>query len=100
MTFSWDQLIVWIIIGLIVGNIVGRLFWDEKKGLHFQSFALGLVGAVIGGLIFGLFGILPNLDLISISLRDIVSAFVGSLIVLMSLWIWKRYRGSDGSHSS
>lgn len=99
MTFSWDQLIVWIIIGLIVGNIVGRLFWDEEKGLHFQSFALGLIGAVIGGLIFGLFGILPNLDLISISLRDIVSALVGSIIVLISLWVWKRSKKSDGSSS-
>lgn len=34
-------------------------------------------------------GLLPGLDKIAISLRDIVAAVVGSLIVLVVLWIWK-----------
>ena len=44
----------------------------------------------IGGFVFNLLGIWPSLDSVDISLRDIVSAFVGSLIFLIILWIFRR----------
>jgi uncharacterized membrane protein YeaQ/YmgE (transglycosylase-associated protein family) len=43
---------------------------------------LGLAGAIVGGLLFRLLGILPGLDQISISLHDVVAAFVGCRSVL------------------
>ena len=33
----------------------------------------------------------PQLDKVSISLRDIVAAFVGSLIILLALWLWDKF---------
>ena len=36
-------------------------------------------------------GLFPNLDWISISLRDVVAAFVGSLILLAALWAWDKF---------
>jgi drug/metabolite transporter superfamily protein YnfA len=48
----------------------------------------------VGGLLFRLFGILPALDGIAISLRDVVAAFGGSLIVLAALWLWNRTQKS------
>jgi hypothetical protein len=45
-------------------------------------------------LLFRIFGFLPTLDKITISLRDIVAAIVGSLIVLVALWLWKRSSSS------
>jgi hypothetical protein len=42
------------------------------------------------GLLFRVFGLFPELDKVSISLRDVVAALVGSLIVLVGLWAWRR----------
>jgi uncharacterized membrane protein YeaQ/YmgE (transglycosylase-associated protein family) len=54
-----------------------------------------LVGALIGGTIVRLFGIWPALDSIAISLRDVIAAFIGSLIFLLILWIVKTRRASS-----
>lgn len=80
---SVDQLIVWIDVGLIGGCLVGFLITWERSGFGlFCSLALGLAGAVVGGLLFRLFDILPVLDRARVSLRDIVAAVLGSFVVL------------------
>ena len=33
-----------------------------------------------------------ELDSVSVSLRDIVAAVCGSLVVLLALWAWRRFR--------
>ena len=88
---SLDHVIVWIVVGLIGGGLAGRLITWERKGFGLlRNLALGLVGAIVGGLLFSLFGIWPGLDKITISLRDVVAAVIGSLIVLGALWLWRR----------
>ena len=52
------------------------------------NLALGLIGALVGGLMVRMFGLFPRLDAIAISLRDVVAACVGSLVVLAALWAW------------
>jgi uncharacterized membrane protein YeaQ/YmgE (transglycosylase-associated protein family) len=95
---SVDQLIVWIIVGLIGGGLASRIItWHSEGFGRFRNLGLGLAGALIGGLLFRLFGIWPGLDRIAISLRDVVAAVVGSLLVLAALWIWQKYRISDES---
>jgi len=90
---SIDQLIVWIVVGLLGGGLAGALMAWERGGFGlFRNLALGLAGALIGGLLFRVFGIWPGLDKIAISLRDVVAAFVGSLVVLAVLWIWQKFR--------
>jgi uncharacterized membrane protein YeaQ/YmgE (transglycosylase-associated protein family) len=87
------DLIVWVIVGLLAGSLAGTIVTGKWAGLgRWTSLGVGLVGALIGGLIFSLFGIWPGLDAISISLRDIVAAFVGSLIFLLFLWIFRTSR--------
>jgi len=54
---------------------------------------ISLVGALIGGVIFRLFNIAPGLQSISISLRDVLAAFVGSLIFLAILWALRARKG-------
>jgi hypothetical protein len=39
-------------------------------------------------------GLQPGLDKFAISLRDVVAAVVGSLLVLSGLWLWQRSRAS------
>ena len=94
--FSIDQVMVWIVVGLIGGALAGALMTWERGGYGlWRNLALGLAGAVIGGLLFRVFGIWPGLDKIAISLRDIVSAVVGSLLVLAALWVWRKFGTSQ-----
>lgn len=86
------QLIVWVVVGLIGGTLAGYAITWHKGGFGlWRNAALGLVGALLGGVLFRVFGLFPNLDRISISLRDVVAAFVGSLIILLALWLWDKY---------
>ena len=100
MVPSVDQFIVWIVVGLLGGSLAGLLVTWDRAGLGFlRNLGVGLVGALVGGLIFRLFGLLPGLDKIAISLRDIVAALVGSLLVLAAFWLflaafwlWQKFR--------
>jgi uncharacterized membrane protein YeaQ/YmgE (transglycosylase-associated protein family) len=87
------QLIVWIVVGLIGGGLASRLItWDREGFGTFRNLGLGLAGAVIGGWLFRLFNLLPGLDKVSVSLRDVVAAVAGSLIILAAIWSVRRYR--------
>jgi uncharacterized membrane protein YeaQ/YmgE (transglycosylase-associated protein family) len=89
---SLDQFIVWIVVGLVGGGLVGALVTWERGGFGLlRNLGLGLAGAVVGGLLFRMIGWLPSLDKVAVSLRDIVAAVVGSLIVLTTLWLWRRF---------
>ena len=93
---SIDQFIVWIIVGLLGGSLAGFMTTWERKGLGLlRNLGVGLIGALVGGLLFRMLGLAPGLDRVAISLRDVVAAFVGSLIVLVALWIWRRYQTSQ-----
>ena len=90
---SIAQFIVWIVMGLLGGSLAGFIMTRERKGFGLaRNMGLGLAGAIVGGLLFRLLGLLPGLDHISISLRDVVAAFVGSLIVLAAIWLWQRFK--------
>ncbi len=89
---SVDQLFVWIVVGLIAGGLVSRVItWDRVGFGHLRNLGLGLAGGLVGGLLFRLSGWLPALDGFSVSLRAIVAAVVGSLVVLAALWLWRRF---------
>jgi len=86
------QLIVWIVIGLIGGSLAGLIITWNRQGFGiWRNIGLGLIGALVGGFIFRIFGLFPRLDTITISLRDVVAAFVGSLIVMLAWWLWQKF---------
>lgn len=89
MSIALDQMIVWIIVGLLAGSLTGLVAKGEKRGFGlWKNLCLGLAGALVGGLLFRLLGLFPGLDRITISLRDVVAAVAGSLLVLAVLW-WR-----------
>src|SRR5215831_18625861 len=93
---SLAQLIVWIVMGLVGGSLAGLIITRERKGFGLvRNMGLGLAGAIVGGLLFRLLGLLPGFDQIAISLRDVVAAFVGSLIVLAGIGLWQRFQKSQ-----
>lgn len=86
------QIVVWIVVGLIGGSMASRIVTMDKAGYgRWTNLGIGLLGALIGGALFRLLGLWPQLDLITISLRDIVAAIIGSLIVLLIWALYKRY---------
>jgi uncharacterized membrane protein YeaQ/YmgE (transglycosylase-associated protein family) len=98
MLVTLDQIVVWIIVGLLGGSLAGLLAKREKRGFGvWRNLGLGLAGALVGGLLFRLLGVLPNLDSVTISLRDVVASFVGSLLVLLVLWWRGRATPAPGS---
>ena len=58
---SIDQFIVWIIVGLLGGSLAGFMTTWERKGLGLlRNLGVGLVGAVVGGLLFRVLGACPR----------------------------------------
>ena len=94
MTLSLSQIIVWLIIGGLAGSLAGLLVTAKWEGLgRWTSLGVGLVGALIGGAIFRVFNIATGLETIAVSLRDVLAAFVGSLIFLAILWFIRTRQG-------
>ncbi|MDH4980916.1 GlsB/YeaQ/YmgE family stress response membrane protein [Hyphomicrobium sp. D-2] len=92
MLLNWSQIIVWLIIGLLGGTLAGiAVRWQREGFGWWTNLGIGLIGALVGGFLFRLFNILPGLETISISLRDVVSAVVGSILFLGALWLYGRY---------
>jgi uncharacterized membrane protein YeaQ/YmgE (transglycosylase-associated protein family) len=91
MNISLDQIIVWLLVGAIAGTLAGALVKRSKKGFGvFSNLGIGLVGALIGGILFRLFRLDLGLGSISISLEDIVAAFAGSILFLIVLRLFRK----------
>jgi len=69
-------LIAWLIVGVAAGWLATKIM-GSKRGLV-SSTLLGLVGAIVGGVVFSLFGLGGATNL----LGSILIATVGAVIVL------------------
>ena len=66
----------------------------KKEGLgRWTNLGVGMVGALIGGLVFNFFGIAVGLRDIKVTLQDLVSAFLGSLLLIIIWWLVRMFRG-------
>jgi len=94
MSVSLSDLIVWLVVGALAGALAGMVVTAKWEGLgRWTSLGVGLVGALIGGVIFRILNIAPGLESVSVSLRDVLAAFVGSLIFLAILWALRTHKG-------
>lgn len=86
MEVTLVELVVWVIIGALAGSLAGLVVTRTKQGFgRYVNLGIGLAGALIGGFLFDLLRIDLGLANISVSLQDVVSAFVGSLLFLAAL---------------
>jgi uncharacterized membrane protein YeaQ/YmgE (transglycosylase-associated protein family) len=93
MEVTADKIIVWLIAGALAGWLTGMLIKRRRKGFgHLYNTIIGLVGALIGGFIFHLLQIDFGLGRVSISLRDLLSAVIGSLVFLIVVWLIRKGR--------
>ncbi|MHC4135969.1 MAG: GlsB/YeaQ/YmgE family stress response membrane protein [Planctomycetota bacterium] len=77
-----SEIIVWLIVGALAGTLIGWLVTRQKAGFGaWKNLGVGLVGALIGGVLFKLIGIelFPE---IKISAHNILSALIGSVIFI------------------
>lgn len=91
ISLNYDQIIIWLIVGALAGSIAGVVVRRTKEGFGlFTNLGIGLVGALIGGFIFKALRINLKLGKISVSIEDLLSAFIGSLIFLGVVWFFKK----------
>jgi uncharacterized membrane protein YeaQ/YmgE (transglycosylase-associated protein family) len=98
--FSLGQLISWLVVGLAAGSLAALATTWRRTGYGlWRNVLLGLAGALIGGFAFHVFGIWPQLDAIAFSARDLVAAFIGSVVVVGALFVVARMRGTKETGS-
>lgn len=73
-------LLAWIVVGLIAGWLAKIVVPGREPGGFFATMAIGVVGAIVGGWIWNLFGA-PGAT--GVNPGSILVAFVGSVVLLM-----------------
>jgi uncharacterized membrane protein YeaQ/YmgE (transglycosylase-associated protein family) len=87
------EVVVWLIVGALAGSLAGMAVTRKKEGFgRYANLGVGLVGALIGGFVFDLLKVDLGLANIAVSVEDVLSAFVGSLLFLAVLWYILRLR--------
>jgi uncharacterized membrane protein YeaQ/YmgE (transglycosylase-associated protein family) len=69
----------WIILGLIAGFIGSRIVDRQGQGLWLDM-GLGIIGAIVGGYLFSLFG---KEGVTGLNLYSMLVAIAGSVVVLL-----------------
>jgi uncharacterized membrane protein YeaQ/YmgE (transglycosylase-associated protein family) len=72
-------IVSWIILGLIAGFIGSKIVGRHGQGF-WLDIALGIVGALVGGFLFDLFG---ASGVTGLNIYSMIVAVVGSVVVLV-----------------
>ena len=72
-------IISWIILGLIAGYIGSKIVNSQGQGF-WLNIALGIIGALVGGFLFDLFG---ATGVTGLNIWSMIVAIVGSIVVLL-----------------
>jgi len=73
------SIVAWIVLGLIAGFIGSKLVNKTGEGF-FLDIALGIVGAIVGGWLFNLFGMT---GVTGLNIYSLVVAIVGAVVFLV-----------------
>jgi uncharacterized membrane protein YeaQ/YmgE (transglycosylase-associated protein family) len=84
------SIIAWIILGLITGFIASKIV-NRTGGGVLLDIVLGIVGAVVGGFLFHLFGMS---GVTGLNLYSLLVAIIGAVVFLV---IYHAIRGTTAS---
>ena len=73
------SIIAWLILGLIAGFIASKIVNRQGDGI-LVDMVLGIIGAVVGGLLFNAFG---TAGVTGFNLYSMLVAVVGAIVVLV-----------------
>ncbi|OHB70091.1 MAG: hypothetical protein A2V70_00425 [Planctomycetes bacterium RBG_13_63_9] len=94
MDLTLGELIVWLIVGALAGTLAGRLVTFRKEGLgRWVNLGVGMLGALVGGFVFNVFDIDLGLGELKVTFEDLLSAFLGSLVLIV---VWRMVRWFRG----
>jgi uncharacterized membrane protein YeaQ/YmgE (transglycosylase-associated protein family) len=74
------SLLVWIVLGLVAGFIASKIVNRQGEGMLLDT-VLGVVGAVVGGWLFGFLGARGANGL---NLHSLFVAVIGAIVVLFT----------------
>jgi uncharacterized membrane protein YeaQ/YmgE (transglycosylase-associated protein family) len=80
------SVIGWIVLGLIAGFIGSKIVNNSGQGM-LMDIVLGVVGAIVGGVLFSFFG---AAGVTGFNIWSLIVAVIGSIIVL---WIYHAMTG-------
>lgn len=80
------SVIGWIVLGLIAGFIGSKIVNASGQGM-LMDIVLGIVGALVGGLVFSFFG---AAGVTGFNIWSLIVAVIGSIIVL---WLYHAMTG-------
>src|ERR1700761_1736314 len=80
------SIIAWIILGLIAGFIGSKIVNKSGEGM-LMDIVLGIVGAIVGGVIFSFFG---ASGVTGLNIYSLVVSIVGAVVVL---WLYHAVAG-------
>ena len=72
-------IISWIILGLIAGFIGSKIVDKQGRGF-WLDIALGIIGALVGGFLFSLFG---TTGVTGLNIWSMIVAIIGAVVVLL-----------------
>jgi uncharacterized membrane protein YeaQ/YmgE (transglycosylase-associated protein family) len=72
-------IISWIVLGLIAGFIGSKIVDSQGQGF-WLDIALGIVGALVGGFLFSLFG---ASGVTGLNIYSMIVAVVGAIVVML-----------------
>jgi uncharacterized membrane protein YeaQ/YmgE (transglycosylase-associated protein family) len=73
------SIIAWIVLGLVAGFIASQIVNQRGAGI-LLDIVLGIVGAIVGGWLFSLFG---AHEVTGLNLYSLIVAIVGAVVVLV-----------------
>lgn len=79
--------IAWIILGALAGWIGSKIMNTDKEQGALANIIVGIIGALVGGFVFNMFG---GSDVTGLNFYSLLVAVIGSVIVLA---IYKALRG-------
>jgi uncharacterized membrane protein YeaQ/YmgE (transglycosylase-associated protein family) len=80
------SVIAWIILGLIAGFLGSKIVNKSGQGM-LMDIVLGIVGAIVGGLIFNFFG---AAGVTGLNIYSLVVSVIGAIVVL---WLYHQLAG-------
>ena len=80
------SIVSWIFLGLIAGFIASKIVNNEGQGF-FLDIALGIVGAIVGGILFSAIG---KTGVTGFNLWSMLVSVIGAVIVL---WVYHAVAG-------
>jgi uncharacterized membrane protein YeaQ/YmgE (transglycosylase-associated protein family) len=80
------SIVSWILLGLVAGFIGSKIVHSEGQGL-LLDIVLGIVGAIVGGVLFSAFGVG---GITGFNIYSLIVAVIGSIVVL---WVYHALAG-------